>query len=126
MNHFTIRPLLAVGMHHYGRRELSVGSNYHLEAEPLNKYDSNAVAIYDGSRKVGNLKKEYAEVISSVMKLNLAKSRYVIRPIESSEVKSRKTGPQQLYHLTFKGEDNSEDEIRTVVKSHQCVSIIAS
>ncbi|VDI39221.1 Hypothetical predicted protein [Mytilus galloprovincialis] len=57
---FTIRPLLAVGMHHYGRRELSVGSNYHLEAEPLNKYDSNAVAIYDGSRKVGNLKREYA------------------------------------------------------------------
>ncbi|VDH94362.1 Hypothetical predicted protein, partial [Mytilus galloprovincialis] len=70
MKQFTIRPLLAVGMHHYGRRKLSVGSNCHLEAEPLNKYDSNAVAIYDGPRKVGNLKREYAAAISSVIKIS--------------------------------------------------------
>jgi len=43
-----------------------------LEPEPLNKYDMNAVAIYDNPRKLGNLKRNNAADIATVMKLNLA------------------------------------------------------
>ena len=32
----------AVGMHHYGRKELHVGVGYKLKREPENKYHANA------------------------------------------------------------------------------------
>ena len=58
MKKFVIHDVQVVGMHHYGRRELEVGGVYKVDAEPSNEYDPNAVAIYDGSRKIGNLKRE--------------------------------------------------------------------
>ena len=123
MRQITIRPILAVGMHHYGRRELSVGAIYHLEPEPFNKYDKNAVAIYDGPRKVGNLKRENAAAIARVMKLNLAKSKFLLKPIEDSHVKTRKIGTQQLCQITFKAEEESVSSIKTELKSYSCVTI---
>lgn len=57
MQQLLIRTVFTVGMHHYGRGKLSVGANYLLQLEPNNKYDNNAVAIYDGPRKVENLNK---------------------------------------------------------------------
>jgi hypothetical protein len=35
----------AVGMHHYGRKELHVGVGYKLKREPENKYHANAVSM---------------------------------------------------------------------------------
>ena len=75
MQQLLIRPVFTGGMHHYGRRELSVGTNYLLQLEPNNKYDNNAVAIYDGLRKKGNLKRDSAKIMSKIIRLNVAKSQ---------------------------------------------------
>ena len=52
--HLAIMPILvihniwAVGMHHWGARELEVGSGYVLELDKHNPKDKNAVQIMEG------------------------------------------------------------------------------
>ena len=49
MKKFVIHDVQVVGMHHYGRRELEVGTVYKIDSEPSNAYDSNAVAVQETS-----------------------------------------------------------------------------
>lgn len=124
MKQVIVRPVIAVGMHHYGRSGLSVGAVYRLESEPLNPYDKNAVAIFDGPRKVGNLMRDSAAVVATVMRLNLAKSgRYIIKPVDECGVKNRRIGPQQLCHMYFQIDASSETEVRNELKMHARVSV---
>ena len=54
--------------HH--RKLSTVGAVYHLEPKPLNtNVNMNAVATYDGSRKMGNLRRENAAAIVTVIEL---------------------------------------------------------
>jgi hypothetical protein len=43
-----------VGMHHYGKKQLSFGSYYRIEIERNNSYDTTAVTVYDGNIKMDN------------------------------------------------------------------------
>ena len=63
----------AVGMHHYGRKELHVGVGYKLKREPENKYHANAVSMHDrdSDRKVGYIQRKYADKISPIMSAGL-------------------------------------------------------
>ena len=74
----------------------------------------------DSLLKVGNLKRENTAAIATVMTLNLAKSKLLLKPIEDSHVKTRKFGPQQLCQITFKGEEESVSSIKTELKSYSC------
>ena len=102
MKKIVIRNVKAVGMHHYGRRELDLYGTYTVAIEPDNRYDSYAVAIYDGPRKVANLKRDCARVIFVVISENKSQSRYFLRPLDKPDVRSRRIGPEQSCAVVFK------------------------
>ena len=64
----------AVGIYHYGRKELHVGVGYKLKRESENKYHANAVSMHDrdSDRKVSYLQRKYADKISPIMSAGLA------------------------------------------------------
>ena len=63
-----------------------------MEPEPLNKNDMSAVAIYDNPWKLGNLKRDNAAAIATVMKHNLTKSKFCLNYLRTG--KTLKIGPQ--------------------------------
>ena len=82
----VIRNIQVVGMHHYGRRELDRLATYHIELESNNRYDSYAVAVFDGPRKCGNLKRDCARAVYDILVENKAKSKYFPRPLEFTTI----------------------------------------
>jgi hypothetical protein len=42
----------------------------------------------------------------------------LLEPVEEIEVKTQKIGPQQLWGITFKAEQDSVVKIKTELKSH--------
>jgi hypothetical protein len=94
----------AVGMHHYGRKELHVGVGYKLKREPENKYHANAVSIHDedSDRKVGYLQRKYADKISPIRSAGLATNTgFYVKPKQQSEFKNKWVGPIQMCNLGF-------------------------
>lgn len=121
MKTITLKNIRAVGMHHYGHRELVVGEIYQLNAEPTNPYDHNAIAIYDSSRKVGNLKKASASAISDVYKLNLADLNFEYKPLSSPQCSNKRTGPEQNGIATFKCTSTDVEKVKNAVDRHLSV-----
>lgn len=72
MKCLILQNMWAVGMHHWGPKELEIGMGYILEREPNNPYDPNAVVIKVDGKKKAYLKKNNAFVISNVMKMECA------------------------------------------------------
>ena len=89
----VVRNIQDVGMHHHDRRALDRLGTYTVDIEPNNPYHPTAVAVYDGTRKAGNLRRDSAKAIHDIITANKAKSRYFLRPIKESRVLSRRTGP---------------------------------
>ena len=114
MKKLVVRNIMVVGMHHYGRRELELNGTYHVELEPNNKYDPLAVAVFNGQRKVGNLKRDSARAIGELIRENKAKSKYLLRPTDNAETKSRKIGPQQPCAVVFKCEEDDIQALREI------------
>ena len=123
MKKFVIHDVQVVGMHHYGRRELEVGGVYKVDAEPSNEYDPNAVAIYDGSRKIGNLKRDCAAAVSRIIKEDKAKSNYYLKPLFEAVVKNRRTGPQQKCAIAFKCAEEHINELLCISEEFNCISV---
>jgi hypothetical protein len=47
------------------------------------------------------------------LQLNVhAPCKFFLKPIEESKVKNLKIGPQQVCHITFKAEQNSDEKLR--------------
>ncbi len=105
MKKIVLRNIQAVGMHHYGRRELELQGTYRAEMECNNQHDPFAISVHDGSRKVGNLKRDAAKFVNEVMQQNKAKSKYFLRPVDVPIVKNRRIGPQQNCAIAFKCDD---------------------
>lgn len=112
MKKFVIYNVQVVGMHHYGRRELSIGAVYKVDAEPLNQYDQNAVAVYDGPS---------ASSVSRIIRENKAKSNYYLKPLSESVVQSRHTGPQQTCAIAFKCTEEDANELLKLAEAFTCV-----
>lgn len=76
MKYFVIPNVWAVGMHHWGEKELEIGKGFIPYREIENQKDPNAIAIhvYEKCRKKGYLKRDNAFVISKIMKLNTYQS----------------------------------------------------
>lgn len=102
-------------MHHYGRRALEMMGTYRVSVEPENKYDPFAVAVYDGPRKVANLKRHDARVVHDVLSSPYPKSAALLRPTDMAETKTQKIGPQQACAIVFKCEAHEVDLVKTVV-----------
>lgn len=123
MKKMVIRNVQVVGMHHYGRRELAIMGTYHVELEPCNPYDPIAVAVFDGSRKVGNLKRDCARAVGEILKQKKAKSKYLLKPLEETNVKSRRTGPQQTCAIAFKLDEMDITSLTDIAVKSSCIYV---
>ncbi|KAL4221117.1 hypothetical protein ACF0H5_019377 [Mactra antiquata] len=89
-------------MHHYGTRQLHLMGTYHVQLEENNPYDSMAVAVFDETNKVANLKRDSARAVRDLIMKEKATSKYFLRPLEESVVRNQRTGPQQTCVIAFK------------------------
>lgn len=67
-----------------------------------NRHDLFAVAVFDGPRKVANLKRDSAKLVHELMSMSKAKSGFYLRPLDVPSVKNRRIGPQQSCAVAFK------------------------
>ena len=69
METVTIRPAFIVGMYQQSRRQsLDVGSIYNCKREPTNPYDRNAVAVFDGPKRVAYIRRDCAIHLTNIMR----------------------------------------------------------
>ncbi|KAH3835277.1 hypothetical protein DPMN_108625 [Dreissena polymorpha] len=101
---------------------LELLSTYHDELKPTNPYDSMAVAVFDGLRKIGTLKRDCAKAVNEIS-LNKGKSRYLLRPLEEPIVRNRRTGPQQTCAIAFKIDESDISMVTTTAQMHTCIYI---
>lgn len=125
MKRLVVRNVMVVGMHHYGEKQLSVGSYYRIEIEPNNPYDETAVAVYDGNIKVANLKRDCAKALFCLMQENRATSKYFLKPLENAQVRSRRTGPEQLSVVAFQCPEEFIRELTNKAENYPCIHVVS-
>ncbi|KAK3108578.1 hypothetical protein FSP39_011121 [Pinctada imbricata] len=106
---FIIHGVWAVGMHHWGPRELVVGAGYRIERDERNVKDPNAVKVMEGPNVKAYLKRNNALVVSRLLHLGLS-SKWLLKPKETALVRDRRTGPQQLCNIGCKLQSNENLE----------------
>ena len=94
MPKLIIHNLWAVGMHHWGPRELAVGAGYDLIEDALNPFDKNAIAVLDGPNKKAYLKRDCAVIVKFLFGLKITQ-KWLLKPKESPVNLNRRVGPQQ-------------------------------
>lgn len=107
MKYFVIPNVWAVGMHHWGEKELEVGEGFIPFRETENQKDPNAIAIYKKDKKKGYLKRDNAFVLTKIMKLNIS-NVWRIKPKEVPVTRDRRIGPQQLCNIGCRIDDNTD------------------
>ena len=92
-----LRPTFIVGMYQQCRKQkLSIGCEYRCRKEPDNQFDKNAVAVYDGTRRVAYIRRENALHISKIMSA-VPYISVSVRPEKEPEYSNR--GPTQFCSL---------------------------
>jgi hypothetical protein len=119
MKNVIIKGLYGVGMHHWGARELSVGSLYYLKHEHDNPKDPNAIAVYqkrDLKTRACYLRRTDAHIISKFFKQNMIEGPCYLKAKAQVEKWKKSTGPQQRCNIGFKCRDGAVDKIRDTGK----------
>ena len=106
-----------------GRRELDLFGSNIVQIESNNPHDPTAVAVFDGPRKVGNLKREYANFLYEVIAENKAKSKYFLRPLHESQVLSRRIGSKQPCAIAFKIDESDIRCLSAVVEKQIIIHV---
>ena len=96
--HLIIPSLWAVGMHHWGGRQLSVGSGYLIEREMNNIYDKYAVVVKDPLVTRAYIMKSQAAVIARLMDMSVSDT-WRLKPKEDGVVLNRRKGTQQRCNI---------------------------
>lgn len=113
----AIQGLFAVGMHHYGPRELRVGCGYRLKREPTNTFDKNAIAIQENGVTRAYLSRGCASRLSKVLDCVLPVGSIYLKPKFPAEIRSRR--PQQYCNVGFRvREENVEDVQRLLTENN--------
>ena len=94
MQMLIVHNIWAVGMHHWGPRELMIGAGYNLIKDENNPHDVNAVCVKDGCRTMAYVKRDQSQMLTKLLSFNLF-SRWLLKPKDFSQVRNRRTGPQQ-------------------------------
>lgn len=117
MKNVVIRGLYAVGMHHWGPRELQINDVFYLKHEPENNYDCNAVAICCDKEKMQTkayLQRKDAFVIANLFRNKMVCGNFYLKPKAAAEKFRKNSGPMQRCNVGFKSEDNIVDTIRQI------------
>ena len=114
----AIEGLFAVGMHHYGPRELRVGCGYKLQSEPSNPYDCNAIAIQEHGITRAYLCRQSASKFIGIMNSGLITGSVYLKPKFPAEVRSRRIGPQQFCNVGFRVKDNDLEQMKSLLRQN--------
>ena len=114
----------AVGMHHYGSRQLPIEVVYKLKHEPNNPHDPNAIAIVDheSGRKVAYLSRWFAAYVSRIFLSGLLVGSIFLKAKFPAEVRKRHVGPEQKVALAFRCDEEQIEEIKKLLGG-SCLSI---
>ncbi|KAL4227912.1 hypothetical protein ACF0H5_013351 [Mactra antiquata] len=110
-----------VGMRHYGTRQLHLTGTYHVQLEESNPYDSMAVAVFDETNKVANLKRDSARAVRYLIMKERATAKYFLRPLVESVVRNQRTGPQQTCVIAFKVNEKHIKCFTDTTANHSCI-----
>jgi len=120
MKTVILKNVYAVGMHHWGSKELCIGATYFCAKEESNPWDRNAVAVFGDSglkHKVCYLRKEDAKNINPIFGYLKGKSYLQLKTQMGIEKYSKYKGPQQNCNIEFECENGDIPKILSFVKS---------
>ena len=80
-----------------------------------NRHDPFTVAVFDGTRKVANLKRDSARVLYDILITQYPKSDVYLRPTDVASVSSQRIGPQQSCAVVFKCKIEDVESVKTLV-----------
>ena len=104
MKNVIVKGVYDVGIHHWGERELAVGTVYKIKHEPENPKDSNAVAVFqdrDFQHKQCNLRRPDAFVVAKLFRRNLIQGLCYMKAKCPVDRWRSQTDPQQKCNLGF-------------------------
>jgi hypothetical protein len=121
VHQIVIQHVHAVGMHHWGPRELTVGRLYRLVTEQTNDQDKNAIAVLE--YKAPNTKRAYPtrESAEQLQVTPISTSMAVLRVEERSYVKSFDKGPQHDCLVMVKCQHCNILNIQQLLAQHHIV-----
>ena len=87
---------------------MSVGCDYRCNTEPNNPFDKNAVAVFDGGRRVAYIRRESAFHIGKIISA-VPSGSFSIRPEKEPHYTNR--GPVQFCSLIVKIDKINEEQL---------------
>ena len=128
MTNVVVHEVWAVGMHHWGSKELSVDSVYKLRAERYNPKDKNAIAIEEQSppyKKRAYVIKEMAEKLQPVLTHCPCILKSATLKVESHPVvKCHEKGPQQYCCVYLQAAKHKELHLEHILNENNiCYTI---
>ncbi|KAJ8321704.1 hypothetical protein KUTeg_000175 [Tegillarca granosa] len=112
MKSVIIRNIFAVGMHHWGPREMSIGVIHYCKWEEDNPKDQCAIAIFANkelTRRVAYIRREDSSKLFKIFRDGFVKDNicYVKAKQPAGSRFSRRTGPMQNISLAFRCNDEN-------------------
>lgn len=120
MKNIIIKNVYAVGMHHWGPRQLEIGSIYFLKLEEENPRDHNAVAVFEDRQTrhcKAYLRRCDALVISKLFRDNLIHGCFYLKPKSGLDRFSQRTGPAQKCNIGFQTSDENVAHVTQILQN---------
>ena len=117
MKNVVIKNLYAVGMHHYGGKELPIETPMFCFPEPNNRWDPKAVAIFhdrEKANKAAYIRSVDAAVVFGLFQENAINGLCYFKAKGPVEKYTKKSGALQKINIGFK----CENKILEMVKTH--------
>ena len=114
-----IPDMSAVGMHHWGDRQLTVGKLYEMRAEPPNPNDTNAVAMYETTypyNKRAYLIREAAKIIQPILLKYPSVVSGRMKVLSPAIVTSYEKGPEHNCTIVFYCSEQQKGTIEDILK----------
>lgn len=122
MKNVIIRNLYAVGMHHWGAKELSVGPLYYCHFEKDNPKDPNAVAIFSDKERhhrVAYFRREDAAFLCDFFKNDIIHGHCYLRAKFSVNKYTKKTGPMQNCSVGFLCPNDQVENVKSKLSKYE-------
>ena len=122
MKNVIIRNIYAVGMHHWGPREIPIDVVHYCKWETMNPRDNCAVAIYadEGfTRTVAYFRREDSSVLYQLFRDKLIEGQCYVKAKKPVSKFSRRTGPMQSVSIGFKSSESNIPVIENITANYE-------
>lgn len=124
MKSVIIRNVFAVGMHHWGPREMPIGVVHYCKWEEDNPKDQCAIAIFANkelTRRVAYIRREDSSKLFKIFRDGFVKDNicYIKAKQPVGSKFSRRTGPMQNISLAFKCNDENVTSVKIITEGYE-------